>query len=154
VPLTGAASEVGVDVSGPARPEAMAAPETGSRRVYLALENVVGTSLGAGLYAVYVNVPERADPGEFPDRRAGRFSTFGVMESSRSDDVHSGSGLTFSFEITDIVARLAASEDWDPARLRVTITPEGPQDAEPEAMEAEETDAGGVRVGRVSVYYG
>ena len=68
---------------------------------------------------------------------------FGVPEASESDEEHSGSGLTFSFDITGVVQRLEEADDWDPQRLRVTFTPA--------RVEAER--AGDVSVGRVSLYY-
>lgn len=116
------------------------------QRVYLKLENVTGSSLAAGAYNVYVNVPEGADPNEHQDHRAGRISMFGVLESSGADDTHSGSGLTFSFEITELVRRLEAAGDWDSSRLRVVFVPV------PDA--AGQLYEGDVSVGRVSVFYG
>jgi tyrosinase len=147
VPLEDAPTTVGVRVGEPAGPAADAAPgrRRRRRRTYLTLENVTGTTLGAGKYAVYVNLPDGADREERKARRAGRMSTFGVVEESRSDDEHSGSGITFSFDITDIVKRLEASGEWDASNVRVTIEPR-------KRREGDAAPGGGVQVGRVGVY--
>jgi hypothetical protein len=68
---------------------------------------------------------------------------FGVPEASESDEEHSGSGSTFSFDITGVVQRLQEAGDWDPRRLRVTFAPA--------RVDAER--AGDVSAGRVSLYY-
>jgi hypothetical protein len=59
------------------------------------------------------------------------------------DEEHSGSGLTFSFDITGLVQRLQEAGDWDPQRLRVTFAP----------ARAEADQSGDVSAGRVSLYY-
>jgi tyrosinase len=111
--------------------------------VYLKVENVRGKELAAPSYLVLVNLPAEADPADFEDRRAGLVSMFGVREASESDEEHSGSGLTFSFDITGVVRRLQETGEWDPERLRVTFTPVGTGAAR----------SGDVSVGRVSLFY-
>lgn len=146
VPLTDGPSVAEVSVSAPTGPlRSLLQGEDRPPKVYVRVENVTGTELAAGSYLVHVNLPEGADPDEYEDRRAGQVSMFGVMESSASDDVHSGSGLTFAFDITDVARHLEAAGEWDPERLRVTFTPV------PDT--AGQVYAGDVRVGRVSVYY-
>jgi tyrosinase len=149
VPLGDSPSVVHVPATEPTGPTALRAPGPsgaglGARRVYLTLENVTGTGLGSGVYVVYVNVPEDQPASSFPERRAGQLSTFGVRETSQADDRHAGSGLTFSFDITDIARRLEQSGDWDPGLLRVTVTPADPERA---------PTGGGVQIGRVGLYY-
>jgi tyrosinase len=117
----------------------------GPSKYYLALENVTGTGFGAGTYGVYVDVPEGASPIEFQDRRVGTISTFGVPERSRSDETHDGSGVTYPFDMTDVVQRLTDAGQWDPNALRVSIVP----DQEEGSAEAE---AGEVQVGRIGLY--
>jgi tyrosinase len=148
IPLGKKPTTVGVKLGppkGPAARGAGAVDAEPSRRVYLTLENVTATTLGAGTYVIHINAPAGSDPRSNRDRRAGKISTFGLVEASRTDEVHSGSGATFSFEITDIVERLGADDDWDPAEIRVTITPKGDDAGGPE---------GAVYIGRVGVYYG
>jgi tyrosinase len=144
VPLTDSANVVQIRVGSPMGPADRTA-RARSPRVYLALEKVTGSSLGAGSYAVHVNGSEDGDPAGLADRRAGRISMFGVMEASRRDNEHAGSGVTFAFDITDIVTRLEATSEWDPAQVHVTITPES------EPAPGAESDA--VQVGRIAVYY-
>lgn len=122
------------------RPESPGAPV----EVALVLENVTGTDVRARYYSVHVNLPDGAAPAEHADRRAGGFSAFGIVEASRSDDKHSGSGLTFTFDITPIVGRLTAAGEWDPSIVQVTVTPEAGDTA----------DVGDVTIGRIGLYYG
>jgi tyrosinase len=134
--------EVAVETpSGPALREG--AEEAQPRKVYLKVENVSGKELVAPSYLVYVNLPPGADPAAYEDRRAGQVSMFGVLEASESDEEHSGSGLTFAFDITGVVQRLQEAGDWDPQRLRVTFTPS--------RVSAEH--GGDVSAGRVSLFY-
>jgi tyrosinase len=144
VPLSDSGATVRIMVGRPAARAMIAegisaAPE---RRVFLTLENVTATDLGAGSYTVYVNAPD-ADVAAAEDRQVGRMSTFGLMEASRADDVHSGSGATYSFEITDLVRRLEEAGEWDPESLRVSVVPTD-----------REAGGGGVRIGRIGIYYG
>lgn len=149
VSLTNAATVADINVSGPTGPGRRAlgsqAEAEQPARVFLKLENVKGSRLPADFYRVLVNAPENADPADLEDRRAGYLSTFGIPEASRSDDEHPGSGLTYSYEITDVVRRLEAAGEWDREHVRVTFTPEGESGGEP----AE----GDLEVGRISVYY-
>jgi len=119
--------------------DAAAAPRT-----YLRLENVTGTKISAGGYEVHVNVPAGAESaGGHPDHRAGHIALFGVREATRGGEKHTGSGLTFTLDITDLVDKLAADGKLDPQTLRVTFTPDDQRAA-----------ASDVRVGRVSLYKG
>jgi tyrosinase len=144
VPLAAEPTEVEVAVETPSGPALREGAEGAQpRKVYLKVENVRGKELVAPTYLVYVNLPPRADPADYEDRRAGQVSMFGVLEASESDEEHSGSGLTFSFDITGVVQRLREAGDWDPQRLRVTFTPA--------RVGAER--GGDVSAGRVSLYY-
>ncbi len=149
VPLAAAPTEVDVDVGAPTGPVLMAERAEGAqpRRVYLKVENVRGKELAAASYLVYVNLPSGADPTTDPtayeDRRVGQVTMFGVREASEGNEEHSGSGLTFSFDITGLVQRLQEAGEWDPQRLRVTFTP----------VLAGAEEGGDVSVGRVSLFY-
>jgi len=145
LPLAATPTEVEVAVEAPAGPALMAESAEGARprKVYLKVENVRGEKLAAPGYLVHVNLPPRADPTEYEDRRAGQVTMFGVREASEGDEEHSGSGLTFSFDITGVVQRLQETGEWDPDRLRVTFTPVG----------AGAAQGGDVSAGRVSLFY-
>jgi tyrosinase len=106
-----------------AAPADEAAP---GERAYLRVEGITGTN-GAPLYGVYVNVPEGADPADHPELRAGSVSTFGLEESSQSDDEHDGGGLTATFDITALRDRLVAEGRWDEGRLEVSFTTHSPE---------------------------
>jgi len=149
VPLGAQPTSARVDVSGPTGPAARALMEGGApapgARVYLRLENITGTTLHASGVQVHVNIPAGARPTDFPDRRAGVVSMFGVVEASRRTTTHSGSGRDVTFDITSIVRALSAAGQWDPKQLQVTFTPV------PDATGG--VAEGDVRVGRVSLFY-
>lgn len=145
VSLTSQPTEVKVAINRPAGPSLLAEVEHHAqpRKVYLKIENVKGRELAAPSYRVYVNLPPGADPAAHEDRRAGQVSMFGVMEASDGNEEHSGSGLTFSFDITGLAQRLQAAGDWNPEQLRVTFAPTGDEAAQD----------GDVSAGRVSLFY-
>jgi tyrosinase len=144
VSLTAESTEVEVAIGAPSGPARRGlAEDEQPQKVYLKVENVKGTDLVAPSYLVHVNLPPGADPAEHADRQAGRISMFGVAEASDGMEEHSGSGLTFSFDITNVAQRLQEAGDWDPERLRVTFTPVG----------AGEAQGGNVSAGRVSLFY-
>lgn len=149
VPLDQGAASTDISLEEPSGPLARTAAAGGKkrkpRRIHLKLENVKGRTLSAPLYEVHVNLPPGADPDDYEDRLAGEISMFGVVNASKSDARHSGSGVTFSFDITDIVRSLEASDEWDPKKVRVAVTPV--------ADATGELYPGDVKIGRVSVLY-
>jgi tyrosinase len=109
-------------------------------RVYLNLEGIRSES-GSGSYAVYVALPEGANPAEHPENLAGTLSLFGVRRATLADGPQAGNGLTTVFDITNIVDRLHMSQALDVEHLPVRFVPSsntGPQQ--------------NVTVGRVSIY--
>jgi tyrosinase len=138
-----------VSLGSPAGPAAARLQETGGLptrvHVYLRLENITGTVVHTSGVVVYVNIPPGGRPADFPDRKAGVVSMFGVIETSKSDGLHSGSGRGTTFDITRIARSLAAARQWDPAKLDVTFVPI------PDATG--QVGTGDVKVGRVSVFY-
>ena len=150
VVLAGGQTSARIAVSPPTGP-ALEGPERAAAppRVYLNVENVTGAGDPTS-YAVYLNVPENADPTQYPDRFAGIVPMFGVAEASRTDDVHAGEGLHYTLEISKVMRALQARNEWDANDLRVTfvlrrrsVTVEGPESARPAAID----------VGRISVYF-
>lgn len=135
VPLA-STEPVAVEMEQPRRPRGAADDEGAAPRAYLRVEGVTGTN-AAPLYGVYLNVPEGQDPREHPELRAGSFSTFGLAETSRSDEQHDGEGLTAVFDITALRDRLAAEGRWDEARVDVRFSTEVPAARAP----ADETQA-------------
>jgi tyrosinase len=144
VPLAAEPTEVEVVVEAPSGPALRAGTgRARPRKVYMKVENVRGKEPVAPKYLVYVNLPPGADPAEYEGRRAGQVSMFGVPEASESDEEHSGSGLSFSFDITGVVRRLQEAGDWDAQRIRVTFAP----------ARVDTGQGGDVTAGRVSLYY-
>ena len=106
----------------------------------LKVENVT-SGKRAPNYGVYLNLPQSETAENRPDLRIGTLAMFGVVEASGADDRHPDTGLGFTFEASDVCARLVAARDWHAQTLRVTFVPspwDGPIN---------------VRVGRVSLYF-
>lgn len=120
--------------------DAAAEPAAAPERVFLNLENVRGL-LDAVAFQVYVNLPQGANPADFPDRLAGSIALFGVTQATAADGEHAGQGLTFVLEITRIVHALNLKSSPDAGALDVRIVPIKPV---PESAQ--------VSIGRVSVF--
>jgi tyrosinase len=149
VPIGSQPTSTRVDITAPTGPVARSMTEAGApppeARVYLRLENITATAVGSSGVKVYVNIPPGARPDDFPDRRAGTVSLFGVIEASQRTATHSGSGRDATFDITHIVRALSAAGVWDPQKLQVNFVPI------PDA--AGQVYPGDVQVGRVSLFY-
>jgi len=148
VPLEATATEVEIAIGAPSGPALRERGEGAQpRRVYLRVENVRGKEPAAAGYLVYVNLPPGAgsapDPTTYEDRRVGQITMFGVRAASEADEEHSGSGLTFSYDITGVVRHLQEAGEWDPERLQVALVPVLPSAAQ----------GGDVSVGQVSLFY-
>jgi tyrosinase len=144
-PLGGSPSVVVVSLREPAGPVAKGlAQDAREPRVHLGIEHVTGTDLVAPTYLVHVNLPSGADPDERDDLLAGSLPMFGVREASAAGSEHGRGGLSFTFDITGVVARLRQQGAWDPQRVEVTFTP---------VWGSEDAEGGNVSVGRISVYY-
>jgi len=120
----------------------------------LSVEGITGT-IAAPAYSVYVNLPPGALPSDHSDLLAGVITTFGVRDASRPGGEHSGSGLTFVFDITEVHEALEASSSWDPDNIQVTFVPLVPPVTD-EAASAERRAAGpplrqDLRAARVAV---
>jgi tyrosinase len=120
--LTETTTHTSLAIHAPTGP-ALLAPGGTPRRVFLKVENITSES-EVPTYEVYLNLPPGAGPGVNRDRRAGNLSMFGLIESSRASETSSGSGLTYSFDVTGVVLRLIATREWDGKTLRVSFVPE------------------------------
>jgi tyrosinase len=150
--LTGQPATARLSVIPPSGPARIAGPSPSAlpERIYLNVENITGTR-PATSYAVYLNLPPDADPEQHQDLFAGLLPMFGVVEATRADAAHAGSGLHYSLEIGDIVRTLEARHAWDPTDLRVTFVPEYP---EPPSGAGVVAGPEPIQVGRISLYYG
>jgi tyrosinase len=107
-------------------------------RVYLALENITSAT-DAGVFHVYVNLPDSADPKDHPKNYAGVVSLIGARAASSAGGPHAGNGLAQTLEITDIVDALHLRGALD--HLDIKFIPQTPM-----------TDRDKVDVGRVRIY--
>ena len=114
------------------------APTAAPDRVFLNLENVRSPS-DATVLQVYVNIPEGANPADFPERLAGSVGLFGARQATAPDGEHGGAGLTFVLEITHVVNDLHLQNDLGGLDVRIVPFDHVPEEAE-------------VRVGRVSIF--
>ena len=150
VTLTGQPAQTRMAVQAPTGPAREAgAVGAAPRKIYLNIENVTGSGR-ARRYSVYLNVPEGSDPASHAELYAGDLPMFGVVESSRSDATHAGSGLHYTLDVSDIVRRLESTGAWDPKNVRVSFVPKPWGSAPQRALRAVDHE---IHVGRVSLYY-
>lgn len=152
VSLAGA-EPVRVDLERPRRSRSAVPEDVGeAQRAFLRVEGVTGTS-AAPLYGVYLNVPEGEDPREHPELRAGSFSTFGLTETSQTNDQHDAEGLTAVFDITALRDRLAAEDRWDDGRVDVSFSTEVPRAPQADASRPRDLEARGpdLRARRIAI---
>ena len=139
---------VAIDLSATERvAAAIAGDESVSPRWYLRVEDIAGSAPKAPAYAIYLDLPEGASPADHPELRAGTVASFGVREASDPASEHGGMGLTDTFEITGVIATIAAgAADFDASRVTVHVVPVG--------AAGELDDGGDVQAGRISIYAG
>jgi tyrosinase len=94
-------------------------------RVFLNLENVRGLS-DATAFKVYINLPQGADPMQYPDHLAGNVALFGVRKATRTEDNQAGNGLTFVLDITHVIDALHLANNFDASKLDVRLVPVKP----------------------------
>lgn len=110
------------------------------RSAHLGIENITG-KMAVPQYSLFLNLPDGSDPSRHPYRYAGLLPMFGLVEMSQVRGHHPANGLTYRFDVTNVLLRLAVLQEWDAKSLRVTFVPE-PWDGAVEAV-----------VGRVSLYF-
>lgn len=141
IQLSSSPTSVNVQIDPTAMTDNLAALAEGEpQRAYLNMENIVGFDKVSS-YKVFVNAPEK-EP-EAQTNYAGLLPMFGLVEASRRDDPHGGSGLTYVLDITDVVNQLKQSNKWNEKNFQVTFVPKQ------RAQGGEK----GPRVGRISLYY-
>lgn len=145
VTLTGKSESAKLSVKPPSGSGRLSVEEGASPPLVLNLENVKGPQHGTS-YSVYVNLPGDSRADNHPELLAGNMPLFGLAEASRSNQQHSGSGLHYSYDISDIVRTLQERGDWDPNNVRVTFVPDYEVEGRADVTE-------GVQVGRISVYH-
>jgi tyrosinase len=134
-------------------PEHAAAAADGPR-VFLNLADIEGERNPGFVFGVYVNLPENPSPADLAQHLAGVVSFFGIEQGASGPAAAAGReshAMRYSFDVTDLVARLRSSGRWDDGELRVALIPveDGTED-EPAGASA----GPNVRVGTVSFYAG
>jgi tyrosinase len=138
VRIAGSATEASVRLDGAARDRLQAtlsaksftnlvagATPKAPDRVFLALENITSAT-DAALFHVYVNLPKGAEPEQHPENLAGVVSLFGARKASQTDGPHAGSGLSQTFDITDIVDAMHLKGELNTQQLDVKFVPQTP----------------------------
>jgi tyrosinase len=143
--IQGVASETAVKLDTRVRRKAVASLAKASMtappdKVFLKVENVRGDFDAAAL-SVYVNLPEKAKPGQSQEYLAGTVALFGLDRASAKDGQHAGEGLTFILGISRIIDELHLTNALDADSLRVRIVPSRPL-----------PDDAKITVGRISVF--
>jgi len=150
IALTGSAHSTSFKIiapSGPAKARARAAAAPPLGKTFLQIEQVTSKESHT-TYEVFLNLPERPDAAVYREHRAGALHLFGVRHASRRSAEHSGTGLSFSLDITRLEAALKATGDWDDKSIRVTFLPRGPE-GEVDTSVAKHDP---IKIGRVSLY--
>jgi len=73
--------------------------------VVLQIENLTSEHNARG-YDLYIGVPDGENPVDYEDRFVARMPLFGLPESSVASGPHAGSGLSFTYDVTEIVREL------------------------------------------------
>lgn len=133
-------TQISLAMHAPAGPARSRAAST-QRRVSIEVENVT-CSKRSPSFRVYLNMPAGDPPERHSELRAGNLGMFGLVESSDPNGEHGGSGMSFSLDVTELFARLAAMRGWDPQNLRLSFVPAAWDAPVPQ-----------VRIGRVSLYF-
>jgi tyrosinase len=120
-----------------ALPDAIvAADDEPGPRVHLDVADIEGSRNPGIVYAVYLNLPDRAAEQDRDAHLAGVLSFFGIEQANATPSrgaAGDGHGMRYSFDVTDLVDRLRALPDWDPAHLQVTVVPVDDSDTPDEA---------------------
>jgi tyrosinase len=145
--LNGVPTHARIPVRSPTGP-VLEALEAGGEpaETFLHVENITSEG-GPVTHAVYLNLPEGADPEEHPEHFAGFLPMFGVREASTPGDHHPGSGLTYVLRVGDVIRRLEALGQWEPGEVRLTFVPD-----DEEAVLESAAAVRPFRVGRVSLH--
>lgn len=93
------------------------------KQYFLGIENLKSDADSPAI-AVYLHLPPDSDIAKSPQLFAGHMPLFGVREATGGKAGVPGTGLTYRFDVTDVLRHLAAQPHWDPARLRVSFFPE------------------------------
>jgi tyrosinase len=150
IELAGARTAAVIEVGEPSRAAGRAPEAAARRRVYLQLDGVRGDENPGVSYAVYLNLPDGDDPDDAPDvYYVGNVSFFGIEATRDVRDVHGAAGLSFSFDVTEVVGGLQEAGTWDPSQVTVTFAPIQGVGRRAEVM----PEVGSVTIGRVGVYY-
>ncbi len=140
--LTTEPSATDVPISEPTGPAATAlASEPHTVHAYLNVENIVSEAPSAS-YDVYLNLPDGVDPESREDLFVGVLAPFGSERAAKPDDLHAGSGLHFTYDVTRLIDEQRTAGTWNPSTAHVTFVP---RETTP--------DPAPLRVGRVSLYY-
>jgi tyrosinase len=111
-----------------------------SSSVYLALENIRGT-FDAAVLSTYINLPESARPDDHRNLLAESVGLYGLRMATVRQADQDAPGLTFLFDITQILTELLASKSLNSGEIRVSIVPDRPL-----------PDSITIVVGRVSIF--
>lgn len=106
--------------------EATSSFDTGSgfgrpSRMYLNLSNVTADAPPSTSYLVIVDMGTPDDDRD--DFVVGTAAFFGAEQASVSSGTEPAHGLSFTYDITTVVARLQARGLWDESRLKVSFAP-------------------------------
>ena len=120
--LGGSKMQVSMALEGASGP----ALDTGSfgdepQRMYRTIENVTADAPPSTSYLVILDMGTPDDPTD--DFTVGLAAFFGVEKASSVDGDDQPHGMNFTYDITEVVARLQARGLWDESQVRVSFEP-------------------------------
>jgi tyrosinase len=111
-----------------------------SSSVYLALENIRGT-FDAAVLSTYINLPEGARPGDHRNLLAESVGLYGLRMATVRQADQDAPGLTFLFDITQILVEQFEAKLLSVEQIPVRIVPDHPL-----------PDSVNIVIGRVSIF--
>lgn len=112
-----------IDTQRTLRSMSVVTPGETTSRLYLALEGVRGKSPSPAI-DVYVALRAGENPADHPELRAGSLTLFGLNVASDPERGHSGNGLSYMLDITDLVPDLQERGGLETDSIAVTIVPQ------------------------------
>lgn len=114
---------------------------------YLTVENITALKKPIDSYSIYVNLSPEVNPSNCPQLKAGIIPAFGIINASQSCEGCTGEGLTYSFNITDVIFFLEGQGLWNSEKCLITFVSLSTK-AERETVPKLQP----VKIGRVKLY--
>ena len=96
---------------------------TAGERYYLGVEDI-RSDRESPAFAVYLQPGLKAEDSTAAQQFAGQMPMFGIQEATRGKTGERATGLTYRFEVTELLRRLATRRDWNGKVIRAVFVGE------------------------------